>query len=122
MKNWPIKFNNTKKSFKFFKFFLLKSIIFYWLLKILPKNTAKSNTKKNIKNCQGHTRKFTTQCQRCLRKTNTKKFITVPKVSKNKHQRIHHTTPKMFKNKHQRIYYSAESAQGQMPKNSPHNT
>ncbi|CAG8527372.1 10525_t:CDS:2 [Dentiscutata heterogama] len=30
--------------------------------------------------------------------------------------------PKVFKNKYQRIYHSAESVQGQMLENSPHNT
>ncbi|KAF0373950.1 hypothetical protein F8M41_012935 [Gigaspora margarita] len=55
---------------------------------------------------------FTTQRRRCSR-TNTREFITVPKV---KCRRSPHNVQE-----HQRIHHSAKSAKGQMPENSSPN-
>ncbi|CAG8750954.1 49_t:CDS:2, partial [Dentiscutata heterogama] len=74
----------------------------------------------SAKSAQGQMSENLPQCQRCSR-TNTKEFITVPKVPKDKCRRIHYTIPKVFKNKHQRIHQNTESAQKQTPENSLHN-
>ncbi|CAG8795020.1 24658_t:CDS:2, partial [Gigaspora rosea] len=82
-----------------------------------------SRTPENIshaESAQGQMPKNSPQRQRCSR-TNTREFIVVLKVSKNKYRRIHHTMPKVFKNKHQRIYHSAESTKRQTPENLLHN-
>ncbi|RIB09170.1 hypothetical protein C2G38_2209600 [Gigaspora rosea] len=104
------------------------------------------NSSHNAKGVQEQTPKNLSYAQRQMLENlphntkvfkNTREFITLLKVPKDKCQKIHHTMPKVFKNKHQRIqkfttqcegvqehqriHHSAESVQGQMPENSLHN-
>ncbi|CAG8807601.1 6206_t:CDS:2, partial [Gigaspora rosea] len=103
------------------------------VFKNLPHNTKGVQEKilENSLQCQKcprtNTGKFTTQWRRC---SEYKRIHQSAKSAKNKCREIHyitlkriyHTMPKVFKNKHQKIHYSTESAKGQTPENSSHNT